>query len=119
MTKYESRRSAKYQNSSDTVNIITPSMECSVSQSDIYGTIQSLVGDLCLAECLPNPTLGPSSHPTRPLSSSSIHPHKPLLHNKFGQVTAAHVSSVVATEPSQSPASLLEELSPTPTLKKT
>ncbi|GFU09554.1 ATP-dependent DNA helicase [Trichonephila clavipes] len=26
-------------------------MECSVSQSDIYGTIQSSVGNLCLAEC--------------------------------------------------------------------
>ncbi|GFV77323.1 ATP-dependent DNA helicase [Trichonephila clavipes] len=37
---------AIYQNSSDAVNIITPSMECSVSQSDIYGTIQ------CLAECV-------------------------------------------------------------------
>ncbi|GFV24406.1 hypothetical protein TNCV_2090471, partial [Trichonephila clavipes] len=36
---------AIYQNSSDAVNIITPSMECSVSQSDIYGTIQSSVGD--------------------------------------------------------------------------
>ncbi|GFT42356.1 hypothetical protein TNCV_1786471 [Trichonephila clavipes] len=36
---------ARYQNSSDAVtNIITPSMECSVSQSDIYGTIQSSVG---------------------------------------------------------------------------
>ncbi|GFV76025.1 ATP-dependent DNA helicase [Trichonephila clavipes] len=43
---------AIYQNSSDAVNIITPSMECSVSQSDIYGTIQSSVGDLCLAECV-------------------------------------------------------------------
>ncbi|GFX64630.1 poly polymerase 2 [Trichonephila clavipes] len=42
---------AIYQNSSDAVNIITPSMECSVSKSDIYGTIQSSVGDLCLAEC--------------------------------------------------------------------
>ncbi|GFV40578.1 uncharacterized protein TNCV_1984201 [Trichonephila clavipes] len=41
---------AIYQNSSDAVNRITPSMECSVSQSDIYGTIQSSVGDLCLAE---------------------------------------------------------------------
>ncbi|GFV10678.1 uncharacterized protein TNCV_1755171 [Trichonephila clavipes] len=41
-----------YQSSSDAVNIITPSMECSVSQSDIYGTIQSSVGDLCLAECV-------------------------------------------------------------------
>ncbi|GFX79530.1 hypothetical protein TNCV_825191 [Trichonephila clavipes] len=30
---------AIYQNSSNVVNIITPSMECSVSQSDIYGTI--------------------------------------------------------------------------------
>ncbi|GFV89503.1 ATP-dependent DNA helicase [Trichonephila clavipes] len=27
-------------------------MECSVSQSDIYGTIQSSVGDLCLSECV-------------------------------------------------------------------
>ncbi|GFS94842.1 uncharacterized protein TNCV_4457091 [Trichonephila clavipes] len=27
-------------------------MECSVSQSDIYGTIQSSVGDLCLAGCV-------------------------------------------------------------------
>ncbi|GFV81467.1 uncharacterized protein TNCV_51911 [Trichonephila clavipes] len=35
---------AIYQNSSYAVNIITPSMECSVSQSDIYGTIQSSVG---------------------------------------------------------------------------
>ncbi|GFT94662.1 ATP-dependent DNA helicase [Trichonephila clavipes] len=43
---------ATYQNSSDAVNIRTPSMECSVSQSDIYGTIQSSVGDLCLAECI-------------------------------------------------------------------
>ncbi|GFV51889.1 ATP-dependent DNA helicase [Trichonephila clavipes] len=43
---------AIYQNSSDAVNIITPSMECSVSQSDIYGTIVSSVGDLCLAECV-------------------------------------------------------------------
>ncbi|GFV85407.1 ATP-dependent DNA helicase [Trichonephila clavipes] len=43
---------AIYQNSSDVVNIITPSMDCSVSQSDIYGTIQSSVGDLCLAECV-------------------------------------------------------------------
>ncbi|GFX68842.1 ATP-dependent DNA helicase [Trichonephila clavipes] len=43
---------AIYQNSSDAVNIITPSMECSVSQSDIYGTIQSSVGGLCLAECV-------------------------------------------------------------------
>ncbi|GFT39009.1 ATP-dependent DNA helicase [Trichonephila clavipes] len=43
---------AVYQNSSDTVNIITPSMDCSVGQSDIYGTIQSSVGDLCLAECV-------------------------------------------------------------------
>ncbi|GFV24987.1 uncharacterized protein TNCV_884531 [Trichonephila clavipes] len=43
---------AIYQNSCDAVNIITASMECSVSQSDIYGTIQSSVGDLCLAECL-------------------------------------------------------------------
>ncbi|GFY05090.1 ATP-dependent DNA helicase [Trichonephila clavipes] len=41
-----------YQNSSDAVNIRTPSRECSVSQSDIYGTIQSSVGDLCLAECV-------------------------------------------------------------------
>ncbi|GFT02057.1 ATP-dependent DNA helicase [Trichonephila clavipes] len=37
---------AVYQNSSDAVNIITPSMDCYVSQSDIYDTIQSLVGDL-------------------------------------------------------------------------
>ncbi|GFY25321.1 hypothetical protein TNCV_2484411 [Trichonephila clavipes] len=43
---------AIYQNSSDAVNIITPSMECSVSQSDIYSTIESSVGDLCLAECV-------------------------------------------------------------------
>ncbi|GFU15612.1 SWIM-type domain-containing protein [Trichonephila clavipes] len=43
---------AIYQNSSDAVNIITPSMECSVSQSDIYGSIQSSVGDLCLIECV-------------------------------------------------------------------
>ncbi|GFX53238.1 uncharacterized protein TNCV_362321 [Trichonephila clavipes] len=43
---------AIYQNSSYAVNIITPSMECSVSQSDIYGTIQSSVRDLCLAECV-------------------------------------------------------------------
>ncbi|GFU86696.1 transposable element Tcb1 transposase [Trichonephila clavipes] len=43
---------AIYQNSSDAVNTITPSMECSVNQSDIYGTIQSSVGDLCLAECV-------------------------------------------------------------------
>ncbi|GFU17212.1 uncharacterized protein TNCV_1854411 [Trichonephila clavipes] len=43
---------AIYQNSSDAVNIITPSMECSVSQFDINGTIQSLLGDLCLAECV-------------------------------------------------------------------
>ncbi|GFV34094.1 hypothetical protein TNCV_3630591 [Trichonephila clavipes] len=43
---------AIYQNSSDAVNIITPSMECSVSQSDIYGTRPSSVGDLCLAECV-------------------------------------------------------------------
>ncbi|GFU17823.1 hypothetical protein TNCV_3335441 [Trichonephila clavipes] len=43
---------AIYQNSSNAVNIITPSMECSVSKSDIYGTIQSSVGDLCLAECV-------------------------------------------------------------------
>ncbi|GFT89979.1 SWIM-type domain-containing protein [Trichonephila clavipes] len=43
---------AIYQISSDAVNIITPSMECSVSQSDIYGTIQSSVVDLCLAECV-------------------------------------------------------------------
>ncbi|GFX10774.1 ATP-dependent DNA helicase [Trichonephila clavipes] len=43
---------AVYQNSSDAVNIITPSMECSVSQSDIYGTIQSSVVDLCLSECV-------------------------------------------------------------------
>ncbi|GFX86165.1 ATP-dependent DNA helicase [Trichonephila clavipes] len=43
---------AIHQNSSDAVNIITPSMECSVSKSDIYGTIQSSVGDLCLAECV-------------------------------------------------------------------
>ncbi|GFU01275.1 hypothetical protein TNCV_1368651 [Trichonephila clavipes] len=40
---------AIYQNFSDAVNI-TPSMECSVSQSDIYGTIRSSVGNLCLAE---------------------------------------------------------------------
>ncbi|GFT10161.1 ATP-dependent DNA helicase [Trichonephila clavipes] len=40
------------QNSSDAVNIITPSMEYSVSQSDIYSTIQSSVGDLCLSECV-------------------------------------------------------------------
>ncbi|GFT74454.1 ATP-dependent DNA helicase [Trichonephila clavipes] len=39
-----------YQNSSDAVSIITPSMECSVSRSDIYGTIQSSLGDLCLAK---------------------------------------------------------------------
>ncbi|GFV97072.1 ATP-dependent DNA helicase [Trichonephila clavipes] len=43
---------AIYQNSSDAVNIITPSMECSVTQSDIYGTIQSSLGDLCLAGCV-------------------------------------------------------------------
>ncbi|GFV57670.1 RNase H domain-containing protein [Trichonephila clavipes] len=43
---------AIYQNSSDAVNIITPSMECSVNQSDIYGTIQSSVVDLCLSECI-------------------------------------------------------------------
>ncbi|GFW49370.1 ATP-dependent DNA helicase [Trichonephila clavipes] len=43
---------AIYQNSSDAVNIITPSMECSVSQSDIYGTIQSSVGELDLSECV-------------------------------------------------------------------
>ncbi|GFX14580.1 ATP-dependent DNA helicase [Trichonephila clavipes] len=43
---------AIYQNSSDAVNIITPSMECSVNQSDIYGTIQSSVGNLSLAECV-------------------------------------------------------------------
>ncbi|GFV17832.1 hypothetical protein TNCV_3235821 [Trichonephila clavipes] len=43
---------AIYQNSSDAVNIITPSTECSVSQSDIYVTILSSVGDLCLAECV-------------------------------------------------------------------
>ncbi|GFV16455.1 ATP-dependent DNA helicase [Trichonephila clavipes] len=42
---------AIYQNSSDAVNIITPSMECSV-RSDIYGTIQSSVGDLSLSECV-------------------------------------------------------------------
>ncbi|GFU49301.1 SWIM-type domain-containing protein [Trichonephila clavipes] len=41
---------AIYQNSSDAVNIISPAMECSVSQSDIYGSIQSSVGDLCLSE---------------------------------------------------------------------
>ncbi|GFY37825.1 uncharacterized protein TNIN_45421 [Trichonephila inaurata madagascariensis] len=29
-------------------------MDCSVSQSDIYGTIQSSVGDLSLAECVIN-----------------------------------------------------------------
>ncbi|GFV00721.1 ATP-dependent DNA helicase [Trichonephila clavipes] len=40
-----------YQNSSDAVNI-TPSMECSFSQSDIYGTKQSSVEGLCLAECV-------------------------------------------------------------------
>ncbi|GFV57239.1 ATP-dependent DNA helicase [Trichonephila clavipes] len=40
------------ESSSDAVNIITPSIECSVSQSDIYSTIQSSVGDLCLAECV-------------------------------------------------------------------
>ncbi|GFU84809.1 ATP-dependent DNA helicase [Trichonephila clavipes] len=45
---------AIYQNSSNAVNVMTPSMECSVSQSDIYGTIQSSVGDLCLAECVIN-----------------------------------------------------------------
>ncbi|GFV06111.1 hypothetical protein TNCV_3143991 [Trichonephila clavipes] len=39
---------AIYQNSSEALNIITPSIECSVSQSDIYGTIQSSVVDLCL-----------------------------------------------------------------------
>ncbi|GFV27658.1 uncharacterized protein TNCV_4220151 [Trichonephila clavipes] len=38
---------ALYKNSSDAVNIITPSMECSVTQSDIYATIQFSVGDLC------------------------------------------------------------------------
>ncbi|GFU81590.1 ATP-dependent DNA helicase [Trichonephila clavipes] len=43
---------AIYQNSSDAVNIITLSMKCSVSQSDIYDTIQSSVGDLCLAQCV-------------------------------------------------------------------
>ncbi|GFX32167.1 hypothetical protein TNCV_3327401 [Trichonephila clavipes] len=43
---------AIYQNSSDAVNIITPSMECSISQSDIYGATQSSVEDLCLAECV-------------------------------------------------------------------
>ncbi|GFV48452.1 ATP-dependent DNA helicase [Trichonephila clavipes] len=43
---------AMYQNSSDTVNITTPSMECSVSQSFIYGTIQSSEEDLCWAECV-------------------------------------------------------------------
>ncbi|GFX47031.1 ATP-dependent DNA helicase [Trichonephila clavipes] len=43
---------AIYQNSIDVVNIITPSMDCSVSLSDIYGTIQSSVEDLCLAECV-------------------------------------------------------------------
>ncbi|GFY43046.1 hypothetical protein TNIN_495391 [Trichonephila inaurata madagascariensis] len=43
---------AIYQNSSDAVNIITPSVDCSVSQSDIYGTIQTSVGDLYLAECV-------------------------------------------------------------------
>ncbi|GFW74749.1 SWIM-type domain-containing protein [Trichonephila clavipes] len=42
---------AIYQSSSDVVNIIAPSMNCSVSQSDIYGTIQSSVGGLCLAGC--------------------------------------------------------------------
>ncbi|GFU94834.1 ATP-dependent DNA helicase [Trichonephila clavipes] len=41
---------ALYQNSSNVVNIITPFMDCSVSQSD--GTIQSSVEDLCLAECV-------------------------------------------------------------------
>ncbi|GFX29400.1 ATP-dependent DNA helicase [Trichonephila clavipes] len=41
-----------YQNSSDAVNIIAPSIDCSVSQSDIYCTIQSSVRDLCLAECI-------------------------------------------------------------------
>ncbi|GFS80629.1 hypothetical protein TNCV_3870461 [Trichonephila clavipes] len=35
---------AIYQNSCDAFNIITPSMECSFSQSDIYVTIQSSVG---------------------------------------------------------------------------
>ncbi|GFQ65690.1 hypothetical protein TNCT_531571 [Trichonephila clavata] len=44
-------RVAIYQNFSDVVNIITPSMGFSVSQSDIYGTIQSSVWDLYLAEC--------------------------------------------------------------------
>ncbi|GFW43446.1 ATP-dependent DNA helicase [Trichonephila clavipes] len=43
---------AIYQNSSDAVKIITPSMDCSVNQSDIYGTIQSSVEELCLAECV-------------------------------------------------------------------
>ncbi|GFU26611.1 hypothetical protein TNCV_1837391 [Trichonephila clavipes] len=43
---------AIYQSSSDTVNIITPSMKCSVSQFDICGTLQSSVRDLCLAECV-------------------------------------------------------------------
>ncbi|GFT20967.1 transposable element Tcb2 transposase [Trichonephila clavipes] len=40
-----------YQNSSDVVINITPSMDCSVSQSDMYGTIQSSEGDLCSVEC--------------------------------------------------------------------
>ncbi|GFY23562.1 ATP-dependent DNA helicase [Trichonephila clavipes] len=41
-----------YQNSSYAVNIITPSVDFSVSQYDIYGTLQSSVEDLCLAECV-------------------------------------------------------------------
>jgi hypothetical protein len=66
---------------------------------------------------LSNPTPGPSSRPTRPLSSSSF--HEPVPSNNLGQVTAAHGSSIVTTESSQSAASLLEELSPIPTLKTT
>lgn len=40
-----------FQNSDDIINIITPSMDFSVTQSDVYGSMASTVGDLCMAEC--------------------------------------------------------------------
>ncbi|GFW31645.1 hypothetical protein TNCV_4683181 [Trichonephila clavipes] len=63
-----------------------------------------------------NSTLESSSHSARPLSSFSFHK---LLPYNLDQITAAHGSSIVTTEFSQSAALFLEELNPILTLKET
>ncbi|GFY14211.1 ATP-dependent DNA helicase [Trichonephila clavipes] len=91
---------AIHQNSSKAVNIITPSMEYSVSQSDNYGTIQSSVGDLCLAECL-SPSGVWGGCPKRPMDKAATgynRIHEPLLGSDSAKVAGTSSASRARNE---------------------